>query len=264
MAITTEAVLYTAIQNGVKVRFHKASTSGTTGGFFTLWRIAGRPGAGATPTTTGLQLSRASAGAMLIPPPSGISYLAEFEAAAQIASQTVILCDRLVEYAGLDGTVTTAQSVSALALPSRATGATDVELWLEMHTAVGATPSPTVTASYTNQSGTSGRTATLIGGLAAVNGNRCYPFSLQVGDTGVQSVQSFTSTTSTGTAGSLGLTLRRSLVQFSVPQYGINWYWNWSDTALVIIPDDAALELVNHCTGGNGGGLMGSLRIAQG
>lgn len=265
MAITTEAGLQTATQNGRRVRFYKGGAVAAANGYFTTWRLAGLPGAAGSPTTTGAQLTRTSTGALPIPAASATSYIAEWEGAA-LFTQTFLLCDRLVEFAGLSGTVTTAQTVSALALPSRATGATDVELWLEIHTAIGSTASPTVTASYTNQSGTSGRTATLVGGIPASGGavHRCYPFALQAGDTGVQSVQSVTSTTSTTTAGNMGLTLRRTLLMGMVPYVGGSFSFGWAECDLQRCPDDAALEIVSATTGGTYGNLTGAIRVAQG
>lgn len=264
MAITTEAGLQAAILNARKVRFLKTFTQSNSGIWHTSFRIAGQPGSGgAAPASTGVTLSRTSAGALPIQPGSGTSYLAEVDAASTAAG-TVALADRLVEFGGLVANVTTAQSVSALALPARASSATDVELWLEVYTAVGATPSPVVTASYTNQAGTAGRTATLVGGLgASAPAPRTYQFALQAGDTGVQSVQSLTLGTSTATAGNIGLTLRRTLLTAFVPSIGTPSNQTWAETDLQVIPDDACLEVL-YLNGSGNGTIVGSIRIAQG
>ena len=266
MAITSSYQLSTAIDRGRTITFYKASQTESAGFWYTLWRTAGNPAPNATlPTTTGTALSRTSVGAVQIPPASNTSYLAAWEGTSAVAGGWAV-CDRLIEFGGLSGVTITAQTVSALALPSRATGATDVELWIEIMTAAGATASPTVTCSYTNQSGTAGRTATLIGGFPASGTpvNRTYQMSLQAGDTGVQSVESFTSTTSTTTAGSIGLVLRRVLQVAMVPMVTGRFSLGWADLDLQIIPDDAALEFMSLASTTSSGAYQGNLAIAQG
>ena len=266
MAITTRDGLIAATAAGPSVKFSKASITTAAGFFYSHFRTAGMPAANSsTPATTGVQLSRSSQGAMAIPAPSNTSYISSFEGVcAQLG--TVVLADRLVEFGGLSGIVTTAQAVSALALPARASSATDVELWLEVYAAGGATASATVTASYTNQSGTSGRTATLIGGIPAsgVPVQRSYQFALQAGDTGVKSVESLTIGTSTGTAGNIGLVLRRSLITGAVPQANIGFFQGWAETDLTICPDDACLELLIMSGSTSSGYVQGNFGIAQG
>lgn len=266
MALTTQDGLIAALAAGRTVQFSKGSTATLTGAMTSLFRVAGMPGAAAAPATAaGQTLSRTSTGAMPIPAPSATSYLSSFEGSGSVAG-TVILSDRLVETGTLSGTVTTAQTVNSVALPSRATGATDVELWLEIYTALGTTASATVTASYTNQSGTSGRTATLIGGFPASGNtvNRSFQMSLQAGDTGVQSVQSVTSTTSTTSAGAFGVVLRRTLLMGVIPAAGLGFVSGYAETDLQICPDDACLELLMLATAANTGTVQGNFGIAQG
>lgn len=266
MAITTRDQLIAAVAAGRTVQFQKGSMTSVAGYWMTHFRNAGLPGAaGAAPASTGAQLSRTSTGAMPIPAPSAVSYFSSFEGAGGQA-QTLALADRLVEFGGLSGTVTTAQAVSALALPSRATGATDVELWLEIFTVAGNTASAVVTASYTNQSGTAGRTATLIGGLPASGtpAARTYQFALQSGDTGVQSVQSLTIGTSTTVAGNIGLVLRRTLLTGPIALANIGFFQGWAETDLQIIPDDACLELMSLPAFTSTGAILGNFGVAQG
>jgi hypothetical protein len=271
VAITTEAGLLTAIQTARKVRFLKTTPAVSTSIWLSTFRVAGQPApATATPTTTGNTLTRTSLGALPIQEPSGTSYLAEFEAAsastANNANPTcVALADRLVEFGGLSSIVTTAQAVSALALPTRASSATDVELWLEVYVIGGATASPVATASYTNQSGTASRTATIIGGIPASGVNtihRSFQFSLQAGDTGVQSVQSLTLGTSSGTAGNIGLVLRRTLLTGYIPVTGYSAAQTWAETDLQQVADNACLEVLHRS--GSMNVLSGSIRLAQG
>lgn len=265
MAITTQDQLVNAIANGRTVQFFKSSISTTSGGWSTLFRAGGMPGAGAVPTTAaGNTLSRTSVGAMPIPAPSGTSYITSYEGVSNV-SGTYILADRLVETATLSGTVTTAQTVNTVALPARATGATDVELWLEIYTATGATPSATVTASYTNQSGVSGHTATLLGGLpASPLASRTFQMNLQAGDTGVMSVESVTSTTSTATAGNFGVVLRRSLLFGAVPVGNVGFSQGWAETDLQIVGDDSCIEVLDLANSAGSGSFQGNFGLAQG
>lgn len=266
MAITTRDGLIAAIAAGRTVQFQKATMTAAAGFFSAQFRNPGMPAsAAAPPGTTGSALSRTTQGAMPIPAPSTVSYISSFEACAT-TGQTLILADRLVEFGGLSGTVITAQAVSALALPARATTATDVELWLEVFTAAGTTASPSVTASYTNQSGVAARTATLIGGIpdSGTPVSRTYQFALQAGDTGVQSVQSLTLGTSTAVAGNLGLVLRRTLLTGAIPQANYGFTQGWAETDLQTCPDDACLELLTLATTGSTGAVLGNFGIAQG
>lgn len=266
MAITTRDQLIAgmAASNGSSI--FKASITSVAGFYYTTFRSPGQPASGpAIPATTGSQLSRTTQGAILVPAPSGTSYFTSYAGSSSVAGSWII-ADRLVEFGGLSGITTTAQSVSAVALPARATGATDVQLWLEIFTLAGTTASATVTASYTNQSGTSGRTATLIGGIPASGtpASRTYPFTLQATDTGVSSVESFTSTTSTTVAGSLGLILRRPLLFGSVNSAALGFTLGYAETAMEQCPNDACLELMCLATTTSTGVFMGSLSISQG
>lgn len=266
MAITTRDGLISAIASGKTVQFQKGSTNSVVGFFTAHFRNSGMPGsAAAAPATTGVTLSRTSQGAMPIPAPSATSYFSSFEAVSTLAG-TLIVSDRLVEFGGLSGIVTTPQAVSALALPTRATGATDVELWVEIFTLAGTTASASVTASYTNQAGTAGRTATLIGGFPASGTplNRSYQMALQAGDTGVQSVQSLTIGTSTATAGNIGLVLRRSLLSGPIVAANIGFVQGWAETDLQICPDDACIELLSLTANTQTGVILGAFGVIQG
>lgn len=267
MAITTRDGLVSAVAASRTIQFSKGSSTSVAGFFYSLYRVAGMPQRDPTsiPTTTGATLDRTSQGAMPIPAPSGTSYITSFEAACS-ATGTLILADRLLEYGGLVANSTSAQTVSALSLPSRATSATDVELWLEIYTAGGTTASASVTASYTNQSGTSGRTATLVGGIPASGTPqyRTYPLALQAGDTGVQSVQSLTLGTSTGTAGNIGLVLRRSMLTGFITTTNSAFNQGWAETDMQICADSACLEALWLANGTTTGNLIGNFGFSQG
>lgn len=268
MAITTRDQLASAIAAATPTPYYKASITSVAGFFYTTFRAAaGMPAASgvATPTTTGNTLDRTSSGAFPLASAGGNTlYLAQATAVGGTVG-SLLVADRLVEYAGLSGTTTTAQAVSAVSLPSRAGSGDGCELWMEIYSALGATPSPTVTASYTNQAGTSGRTATLVGGItASLPANRAYKFALQAGDTGVQSVQSFTSTTSTTTAGNIGLTIRKPIAWLPMTPANITQVFGYAELGLPIIPTDACLEFLVLATTTSTGAFYGQLTVAQG
>ena len=128
-----------------------------------------------------------------------------------------IFVDRLSHQGGLNATGTGAQTTNlpTAALP-RYTDGRDVMLALEIYTQIGSTAT-TLTVSYTNESGTSGRTtpATVFGGTGAREAGRFLILPLQAGDSGIRSVQSVTVAATTGTAGSFGVVLFKPL--FMVP-----------------------------------------------
>lgn len=269
MAITTRDQLVAALASGTRTGWWKASFTSVAGQWMASFRAAnGFPNASslATPTTTGRALDRTSSGAMPIPAAaSGKSiYLAKMSLNGTVTG-TVQFADRLVEWGGLSGTVTTAQSLSAVSLPARAGTGIGVEIWLDWYTATGSTASASVTASYTNSDGTSGRTATLVGGTpASVPANRCYRLALQGDDVGVQSVQSVTLGTSTGTAGNFGVTLRESIDAFAATPANTGGTWGYAETGLPVIPDAACIEMLMNSTSTSTGNIFGSAVFIQG
>jgi hypothetical protein len=268
MAITNRDDLINALaQTSFHATFSKTTITTVAGRPFTFFRVSGVPVGGATPSTTGAALDRTTPGALVIPAPSNTTYMVNFG----VAESSINICmvyDRLVETGGLSGTVTTAQTVNSAALPSRNTTGDGTQLWLEVYTALGATPSATVTASYTNQAGTAGRTATLIGGIpASLAASSTLQFNLQAGDTGLQSVQTVTSTTSTGTAGSFGITIRDPLGVTGIPggssSSANGFQLGYVETGLVIIPDSACLEVLFVPAATSSGTVNGAVRGVQ-
>lgn len=128
-----------------------------------------------------------------------------------------LIYDRLCHQAGLAGNVTGAQTTNlpTAALTRYASGE-GVMMAVETYGSMGGTPS-TLSVSYTNSSGVSGRTSPPIvmspsaPNLLAQAGSFCL-IPLQSGDTGVRSVESVTLSVSTGVAsGNFGITLLKPL-----------------------------------------------------
>ena len=192
---------------------------------FSPFYLAGTPGAAVAPTPglAGAALT-SYAGQLPIPPASGNTHLARFSGVASAQAGILLLCDRLWHNSGFTITSTAAQTVNSVAFPARdrngSTNGEGVLLGVEISTATGS-GTPTITANYTNQAGTSGRTATnstaTVGSSAA---GTFYPIGLAAGDTGVRSVQTLT-LSATWTSGTMHLVAYRVLATLELPAAGI-------------------------------------------
>lgn len=199
MAITTLDGALAGMQ--APVGFAKAVTGTMVAGRpWSTWALAGNPGAGSFDTTlAGVALSSSSSlvnGQLRhVNPGSGNAYLAGLSATATQAG-LLLLCDRLWHNGGFTITQATAQTVNSATWPARdiagSTNGDGVFLGLEISSGAGAA-APTITVGYTNQAGTSSRTAT--NSFATANSPAAgsfFPIGLQAGDTGVRSVQTLT------------------------------------------------------------------------
>ena len=168
---------------------------------------------GAVPTTVVAPTSATDGAFEYRDAATGTNYLTSFYAhsVAETNQISYLLYDRLLHIGGLDGTVTTAQTVGGTI--TRNTGGVGNQIWIEHWTDVGSTET-TLTASYTNQAGTSGRTTQALPfGRTSIGDYMCQPLILQAGDTGVQSVESVTLAATTGTAGDFGVKIIRPLAR---------------------------------------------------
>ena len=191
-----------------------APTVPVIGTLYSLWRHDQTDGANGSIPTTAAACNKATVGALPVANPGGgrQQWLLGVEGILN-SSGAVVLYDRLLHKGGLSGTVTTAQTVGGT-LSRYNTNATCVgnQIWVEVYTALGSTAT-TITASYTNQAGTAGRTtrAAAIGGTGRLGQCTLIPLALADGDTGVQAVASVTLAGTTATAGNFGVTIVRPL-----------------------------------------------------
>jgi len=133
------------------------------------------------------------------------------------AAGGMLLVDLLNVSGGLNGTLTTAQTTNLpTAALTRHTSGEGVMAGIVIYTQIGSTAT-TVTISYTNSAGTSGRTstATSLGGTGFREVGVLLPIPLQAGDTGIRSIESVTVTATTGTAGNFGVCLFKPLSMIS-------------------------------------------------
>jgi hypothetical protein len=275
MAITTENALISAL--GMPSYFYASSGSVKANypsniGSYLVTPTKFTP---ATPGLTGSIIDgTASTTGGFFPyknPSAGNMYFAKTDMFPTGATlQGLVFYDFLLYNTGIVVTTTTIQTVNSVALPARdATGATNgvsVHAWL-LCTAAN-TNSGVITntsISYTNSSGTTGRTGTLaVGGWpATASVGTMVPFSLQAGDIGVRSIQSITLGTSY-VAGSISLILIRELssLGFIIPLTG--YKIGWSELGLPILYNGTAISFYTVPFSTTAFSLSGSISFANG
>ena len=250
MAITDLAEYKTELSaqrdiNGINV----ATLTTVAGRWYDLWTVT--PPVGTAPTTAAAP-TRTTAGALGQENAAGGSQKSILGARFSALNPGVYLvCDRLSHQGGLSATTTTAQTTN---LPTSAltryTSGDGVMLSLTIYTIIGTTGT-TVSASYTNQAGTTGRTTPLVvfGGTGFREAGRTILLPLQAGDTGVRAVASVTVTATTGTAGAFGVTLFKPLYAIGVPDASgvtsaCGFMSGYSGGGIPAIVDDACLSLL--------------------
>lgn len=159
-------------------------------------------------------------------PATGNLYLTQVAIAGSVAGETLELIDVLWYNTGLTVTTTTAQAITTPTLPARdingATSGEDVALALLTTTAnTNAGVITNTTASYTDESGNAGATATFsaqVGWQAPATPviGTWMPFQLAAGDRGTRALASVTLGTSYG-AGALSAVLYRTLITLPNP-----------------------------------------------
>lgn len=259
--ITTRDGLIAAMAASVRQRFLKVGTATVAGTYQSLWRANGMPAAAAAGPAngSGVALTSSSQGALTIPAPSATSYLAAYDAGANAAG-TLLLCDRIAQW-GVDAAVNTSQSMGAVTLPARATSLTDIELWFEVETALGATQTGNITINYTDQGNAAG--STVLGQFAASAPiGRALPVSLATNDTGVRSLTSVQLTTAT--TGKFNAVLRRVICPVNILAVGASANLGYPETDLEVVGDSACLELLWLPATTTAPTVVGGFSIAQG
>jgi hypothetical protein len=238
------------------VFFHKvprvggaAAVNNIAGRAASLWRYDGFPAAGATPTAGAISdLTTVGAFPFTAPGGSREKFLISIGIAPLVAG-VFLLYDRLFHIGGLSATETADQSVqSSPASPAltRNTGGAGNFAFYEIYTIIGTT-STTLTMTYTNQAGTTGRTATInIGGTGFREVGRAQRIALAAGDTGIRAVEKVALTATTVTQGDFGITIGQPLAWIPV---GVAGAGGWRDytTGLPGIPTinpDSCLSLL--------------------
>lgn len=271
MTISTRDQLIDAMgNNSSRIVIDKASLANTAAGqFFSLWTATGVPGAGAAPSTAAVPTS-ATTGAIgfanqTAPATSYISWLAP---QGSNNATNLEIHDRLAHMGGLSGIVTTAQG--ALSLVTTDPGAArrgdanyaDVQWWLEVYTALGATGvNATVNVTYDDAS--TGNLAAIALGATPRQG-RLYPLVSAVAGRFIRAVNSVTLSATTGTAGNFGITATRPRTSVSLPLANKTEVFDWAQLGLPNVPNDSCLMMLMLCSTTTTGTVRGQGKISHG
>jgi hypothetical protein len=276
MPINSESALIAGLAAGDRFGLFKATqTAEGSGTWHSVWRAIGFPPAGAVPpaftAASGYVPTRATAGAIPFANPvsPALGYLGRL-ALAGSATATIIVYDRLWACSGFDTTLITDQSIvtpGVLPIGRDPTNGTDVEPWLEVYTAPGATAA-TWTLTGVDAAGNTSRTWTYSHPANAESVGQMMPL-LPAGATpadtlGCRQATALTCSASSGTAGNVGVTLLRRLAEIPVALANIAAVYDAFALGMPRIYDDACLALQILCAGTNTGTLQGGLTIAKG
>lgn len=238
-----------------------------SGAFFDHFFNSGIPGPGNTPdaaSSGGISLTRTSIGAMPFTAPTGgnITYLAGLNISSTQAG-SLYLFDRLWSCRGLSTTLSATTAVTGMTSITRYDNGVGAEIWYTCLTAPSAGGTGTMTVSYTNSDGVSGRSSTIT--LTGVQTQyQCFQGTLQDNDKGVRSIQSVTNTSVSFTGGSHGLFVARRLATCPIASAVSGMCLDGLQTGLQQIDTDACLSWVGLCSGTNTGAVIGNLQLVQG
>lgn len=264
--------------NSSRIVLDKASiASQTANSYCSLWRATGQPGQGSIPTgvATCNNTTVGTIGFNQQTSPS-TSYGAYLEIATGNAAMTMELHDRLAHMGGLNGTLTTAQSVNldlSTLLSTDNINArkgddnySDVQWWLEWYTATGGT-AVTATIAVTYNDGTTGNLSAL--SLAATRPashmipiNSLIP-SAQSGKF-IRGIVSVTLSATSGTAGNFGVTATRPRMTLSAPIANHKFIADWAQLGLPEIYNSSAIFPIVLTSTTSTGTVRGGGKIAHG
>ena len=271
MTISTRDQLIDALgNNSSRIVIDKASLANAAAGqFFSLWTASGVPGAGSAPGAAAVP-TRATTGALGFANQTApaTSYIAWLAAQFGNSASNLEIHDRLAHMSGLSGTVTTAQGALSLVTSNPGAGRlgdanySDVQWWLEIYTALGATGvNATVNVTY-NDDTTGNLTAVALG--ATPRQGRLYPLVSAVAGKFIKAVNSVTLSATTGTAGNFGITATRPRTSVSAPLLNKTETFDWAQLGLPNVPNDSCLMMLMLCGTTSTGIVRGSVKIAHG
>lgn len=267
MAIDTMDKLIAALGDSYKCRFYKPSISNRVAGeLASLFKSNGFPSAGVNPTTASY-CDSSLVGSWPMPDPGTLQqYIAKMTGSSSVIGQ-LILMDRLAHMGGLNGTLTTAQTVNINVVTPASQGRCGADgtgvLWcLEWYADTGST-AVTATITYTNQDDVSGRTTTVA--LAATRrASLLLPILPNISDLRIKSIQSVQLSATTGTAGNFGVTAMVRQVEVPMPIVGVGTVLDYAQTGLEKISQYSCLFLALVCGSTSTGNILGSFEVVQG
>ncbi len=273
MAIDTRDKLLAALPGQWRNFIKVSATSEGAGTWQSLWKVAGRPVAGANPPAfsagSGYTPTRATTGAVEITNATSGTLHALKACLAGATLGTVIFYDRLWACSGFSANVNTAQNVTTPGnLPSGRdpNSGLDVEPWLEVYTAPGATGG-NWDITGTDAAGNTTRNWRYVHPANAETVGQMTPL-LPGGTTpaavvGCRQVGTLQLSAASGTVGNVGVTLLRRL--FEVPFLVAN-VSSLLDAVALGMPqcfDDACVAAMVLCTTTNTGHISGSVNFGQ-
>ena len=264
--------------NSSRIVLDKASiASQIANSYCSLWRATGQPGQGAIPTVVAT-CNNTTVGTIGFNQQTSpiTSYGAYLEIATGNAAMTMELHDRLANMGGLNGTLTTAQSVNLDLSTLLSTdninvrkgddNYSDVQWWLEWYTATGAT-AVTATIAVTYNDGTTGNLSAL--SLASsrpashmISINSLIP-SAQSGKF-IRGIVSVTLSATSGTAGNFGVTATRPRMTLSAPIANYKFIADWAQLGLPEIYNSSAIFPIVLTSTTSTGTVRGGGKIAHG
>ena len=264
--------------NSSRIVLDKASiASQIANSYCSLWRATGQPGQGAIPTVVAT-CNNTTVGTIGFNQQTSpiTSYGAYLEIATGNAAMTMELHDRLANMGGLNGTLTTAQSVNLdlstllstdnINVRKGDNNYSDVQWWLEWYTATGGT-AVTATIAVTYNDGTTGNLSVL--SLAATRPashmiplNSLIP-SAQSGKF-IRGIVSVTLSATTGTAGNFGVTVTRPRMTLSSPFANFKFIADWAQLGLPEIYNSSAIFPIVLTSTTSTGTVRGGGKIAHG
>ena len=263
--------------NSSRIVIDKASIANAAAGqYHSLWRATGQPGQGAIPAAAA-NCNQSTTGCLTFNQQTAPtkSYLAYLEAASSNSAMTVEVHDRLMHMGGLNGTLTTAQTVgldfngvTADNMAERIGDAnySDIQWWLEWYTDTGAT-ALTATVNVTYNDGTTGNLTGVI--LAATRrASFMQPLNglIPAAAAGkfIRAVNTVALSASTGTAGNFGVTATRLRGSLFMPIANAKFSADWASLPINTIPNSACPFIAMLTSTNTTGTLRGGGKIAHG
>lgn len=270
MAISTMDQLIAGLLAPVAA-FKTSATAEAAGELWSPFYTAGYPGAAAAPSpgVNGAALTSYT-GALDFPAAvSGSNiYLAGVDACQGGNVGEIWICDRLWHNSGLTVTTTGAQAITTPTFPSRdASGSTTgagLMLGIEVSTATtNAGAITNMTASYTDDSGNTGNTATVTSFPATAVAGHFSVFNLAAGDRGLRAVASVSFGTSLVT-GAVHLVVFRVLARIPVPTANVGTRLDAIQLGMPRMYDSSVPFLLYRASGTALGTVTTTLSYAQG
>jgi hypothetical protein len=277
MTISTRDALIDALaNNSSRLVIDKASiASQAAGTYVSLWRATGQPGQGAIPAAAAV-CNNSLLGTFNFTQQTNpaTSYLAWANAVCSNSAAVIEFHDRLMHMGGLNGTLTTAQTVNVDLNANLATdnltnrigdaNYSDVQWWLEWYTATGGT-AVTATVAVTFNDGT---TANLSASLTATRpASFMLPLNgLNAANPGkfIRAVNTVQLSATTGTAGSFGVTATRPRTLLSLNVANKTETADWAQLGLPNVPNSSALFMIQLTSTTSTGTVRGGGKLAHG